>query len=251
MSYDAAEHYDQLADSYDQTWGHRPDYVEWMNRQVMSRLRLTADDHVADIGAGTGLFLRTLSEQVNADNPIVCIDPSQRMLDQLPDELNVVPVHGYAEEVAAGTVSLPYDKLDAITMKESIHHITDIPATVRGLADWLVTGGRLLVVTLPTRPPYPLFAAARDRFAAHQPEPDDIAAAMEAAGLRVELEYEEFPVRVQRDHFFDLVRNRWMSVLSTFTDQELAAGLAEMAGEYPEGELSFPDRFAFVLGHRV
>lgn len=250
MSYDATEHYDRLASTYDQTWGYRPDYVEWMNSRILRRLRLNPGDHVADIGAGTGLFLRKLSEQVSKENPIVCIDPSRAMLDQLPDDLNVLPVCAYAEDVAAARVGLPYDKLDAIVIKETIHHFGDMPRTIHGLADWLTADGRVLVVTLPRWPAYPLFQAARERFAANQPEPEDIAAAMRDCGLRVELEYDAYPVTVARDRYFDLVRNRWMSVLSTFSDEELQAGLAEMAAACPEPELRFPDRFAFVLGHR-
>lgn len=251
MSYDAAEHYDRLASTYDQTWGYRPDYVAWMNDRILTRLRLDPGDHVADIGAGTGLFLRKLSEQVNTQSPIVCIDPSQAMLDQLPDDLNVLPVCALAEDVAAARVGLPYDKLDAITIKETVHHFTDMATTVGGLADWLVAGGRMLVVSLPPWPSYPLFHAARERFAANQPEPEDVAAAMRDAGLHVDLEHEEYPVTVKRDRYFNLVRNRWMSVLSTFSDEELEAGLEEMAAAYPEPELTFPDRFAFVLGRRV
>ncbi|MGH3747703.1 MAG: class I SAM-dependent methyltransferase [Micromonosporaceae bacterium] len=250
MNHDAAGHYERLAATYDQTWGHRPDYVEWMNGEILRRLNLTTGDHVADIGAGTGLFLRRLSEQVSGENPIVCIDPSQQMLDRLPADLRVLPVCAYAEDVATARVGLPYDKLDVITMKEAIHHVRDIPGTLRGLASWLVPGGRVLVVTAPPRPEYPLFQAARDRFAEGHPEPDHIADAMREAGLHTQLEHQEFPVTVDREHYFNLVRNRWMSVLSTFTDEELDAGLEEMEIAYPQSQLQFADRFAFVLGRR-
>lgn len=250
MSYDPTDHYQRLADNYDDTWGHRPDYVAWMNGLIFDRLRIQRGEHIADIGAGTGLFVQRLMDEVTSENPIVCIDPSQPMLDHLPEDPRLRAVCGSAEEVADGTVALPYDKLDAIVIKETIHHITDIPATIRGLTDRLVPGGRVLVVTLPPRLEYPLFSAALDRFAKHQPEPDDIAAAMRDAGLVVRLDYEAFPVRVDRDHYIDLVSRRWMSVLSTFDDAELAAGLREMSERHPPGELEFPDRFAFILGSR-
>lgn len=246
--HDLAEHYERLADRYDDTWGHRPDYVSWMNQRVFDRLRIGPADRVADVGAGTGLFLRSLVDQVTGDNPIVCVDPSRAMLDRLPEDPRLIPVCSSAEAVAAGDVALPHHRLDAIVIKETVHHFTDVAATLAGLAGLLDAGGRLLVVSLPPRLEYPLFTAALDRFAEHQPEPENIAAAMRSAGLDVTLDYDAFTVRVDAEHYAELVARRWMSVLSTFDDDELAEGLAEMRSRNEPGELVFADRFAFVLG---
>lgn len=202
------------------------------------------------MGAGTGLFLRSLVGHVTADNPIVCVDPSRAMLDRLPDDDRLIPVCASAEAVAVGEVALPHSRLDAIVIKETVHHFTDLGATLTGLAGLLAPGGRFLVVSLPPRLDYPLFGAALERFAERQPEPDDIASALRAAGLDVALEYDAFTVFVDADHYADLVARRWMSVLSTFDDDELAAGLAEMRRCNPAGELAFDDRFAFVLGRK-
>jgi hypothetical protein len=119
---------------------------------------------------------------------------------------------------------------------------------MEGMAALMAPGGRFLVVTLPPQLDYPLFDAALERFAKRQPEPEGIADDMRQAGLEVNLEYGEFPVRVSRDHYIELVGHRWMSVLSTFDDEELAAGLDEMRRRHPQSELQFVDRFAFILG---
>jgi ubiquinone/menaquinone biosynthesis C-methylase UbiE len=248
VAFETEDHYARLADSYDANWGHTPQYVAYMCRNIATRLQVRPDDRVADIGAGTGLFLGAVEDVVGPERPILCIDPSRPMLDRLPDDPRLRPVQATAEQVAGGEVALPYDRLDAVLMKEVIHHVVDIPAMLAGMADLMAPGGRFLVVTLPPRLDYPLFDAALDRFAKRQPEPEGIAVDMRRAGLDVSLEYGEFPVRVDRDHYIELVGHRWMSVLSTFDDDELAAGLDEMRRRHPDPELRFVDRFAFVLG---
>jgi ubiquinone/menaquinone biosynthesis C-methylase UbiE len=243
-------HYARIAGSYNDTWSTRSDYLAWMSRLIANRLRMSSGARVADIGAGTGLFLSRLAESASPQAPILCIDPSAEMLRHLPEDPRLRPVHGTAEDVAAGRVTLPYEQLDALLIKETIHHITDMPGTLRGLSGLLAPGGRMLVVTLPPLLDYPLFQAALDRFAAMQPEPESIVEAMRAAGLETQYTIEVFPVTVDRAHYIDLVGNLWMSVLSTFTDEELAAGLDEMRERYPERELHFIDRFAFIYGVR-
>ncbi|MFF3518895.1 hypothetical protein [Streptomyces sp. NPDC002573] len=47
-----------------------------------------------------------------------------------------------------------------------------------------------------------------------------------------------------------MVRARYMSLLSTFSDSEIEKGIEEMRVAHPEPVLVFADRFAFVLGRR-
>lgn len=243
-------HYARLADRYNHIWSERSEYLAWMSAQIADRLRVPEGARIADIGAGTGLFLGRLMGRASPRTPILCVDPSAEMLRQLPQDPRLRPVQGTAEDVAAGRVALPYEAFDAILVKETIHHVTDMPGTLRGLADLLAPGGRILVVTLPPLLNYPLFDAALDRFATVQPEPESVADAMRAAGLETEYSIEAFPVTIDREHYFDLVGNQWMSVLSSFTDEELAAGLDEMRDRYPQRQLRFTDRFAFITGVR-
>lgn len=103
---------------------------------------------------------------------------------------------------------------------------------------------------LPTTIEYPLFAAALERYEELQPDPADVGDSLRAAGLCTRLTYVEHELRMDRDRYMRMVRSRYMSVLSTFTDAELDEGIHEMKSNHPEEELVFPDRFAFILGAR-
>lgn len=242
------EHYSRLANTYDATWEHRPDYLEWMAGKIMDGLRPRQGERVADIGVGTGLFVERLMACATRDAPVLAVDPSRPMLDKLPRDPRVRTVQATAEELAARREELVPEALDAVLIKEAVHHFSDLEKTLTGLAGLLAPGGRVLVVTLPPKIDYPLFPAAIERFADGQPEPRDIASALERAGLDVTASYERYSVDIERDSWLELVRGRWMSVLSTFTDAELDHGLSLIGEAYPQRCISFVESFAFVLG---
>jgi ubiquinone/menaquinone biosynthesis C-methylase UbiE len=243
------DHYDRLAASYDENWAaYSEAFNGWMNERILERLDLRADDRVVDLGCGTGIFSNALATKVRE---VVCVDPSPKMLAQLPKTSGaLVPVQASAEDIASGGVRLPYDQVDVFLIKEALHHVHNREAVVAGLARLLAPGGRMLVVTLPTMISYPLFRRALEVFAEHQPDPADIAGAMQAAGLAVEVTYEIYRRRFARDRYVAMVRNRHMSLLSTFDDAQLEDGIKEIEREHPEEVLEFDDRFAFVLGRR-
>jgi ubiquinone/menaquinone biosynthesis C-methylase UbiE len=241
------DHYDRLAASYDENWAaHSEAFNGWMSERILERLDLKVDDRVVDLGCGTGIFSKALVTQVHE---VVCVDPSSKMLAELPKtSAALIPIQASAEDIASGGVRLPYDHIDGILIKEALHHVHNRETAVAGLARLLAPGGRMLVVTLPTVISYPLFRRALEVFTEHQPDPADIAAAMQAAGLSVTVTYDTYRREFGRDRYVAMVRDRHMSLLCNFDDAELEDGIKEIEREHPEEVLEFDDRFAFVLG---
>ncbi|WP_245790902.1 hypothetical protein [Streptomyces monashensis] len=83
-----------------------------------------------------------------------------------------------------------------------------------------------------------------------QPDPAIIEGHLRTAGLEASLSHVEHELRINRDKYLGMVRSRYMSLLSTFSDSEIEKGIEEMRVAHPEPVLAFPDRFAFVLGRR-
>lgn len=247
---DVRGHYEGLAAEYDRHWASGPHHITWMSTHIAEALHLSATDRIADIGCGTGLFAREVTRIVRPEHAILCVDPSAAMLGQIgtPPPHDLLPIVASAEDIAEARVPLPYERLDAVFLKESVHHLADPATTLRGLADRLTPGGRLLVIMLPTSIQYPLFQAALERFEELQPDPARITDQLRAAGLESRLSHVEHRVSFDRETYFGMVRARYMSMLSTFSDAEIETGIEEMRSAHPEPVLTFPDRFAFVLG---
>ncbi|MGW4793150.1 class I SAM-dependent methyltransferase [Nonomuraea sp. NPDC004297] len=239
-------HYERLADKYDENWAYSPEFTGWMTGNILSRLLPgRGASRALDIGCGTGLYARGLVAKAGL---VVCADPSAGMLGQLPDDERLVPLVAAAEDLADGRAALPHDGYDAVLMKEVIHHVADPSQVVAGVSRLLRPGGRLLVVMLPSDIEYPLFGAALTLFRERQPAPEIIAAALADSGLEAELTYDEFPLAFSIERYTRMVRNRYMSLLASFDDDELEAGISEIRHLHPGAEVRFPDRFAFVLG---
>lgn len=250
-------HYERLARRYDQNWSHSREFLDWMVDEIVNSLALTVTDRIVDVGCGTGLFTQRIADVVRPTEPILCVEPSAAMVAQLPSNPGLRGVCASAEDLAAarpGTsvAGAEVGVLDAILIKEAIHHVaeTDRPRVISGLSRRLSDRGRFLVVMLPTHIDYPLFGAALRLFEQLQPDPTVIATLMEAAGLTAEISYHNFTLEISKDRYLGMVRDRYMSLLSSFDDDELEVGIHEIEADHPEDVLRFPDRFAFVRGVR-
>lgn len=246
----AQAHYNRLAASYDENWAYSPAYIAWMTRNILDRAAIRPGQVVADIGCGTGLYSRELAA---AGATVICTDPSQAMLAQLPDDPALVPARASAQDIAGHRIALPAERLDAIVIKEAIHHVpaSERQAVLRGLAALLAPGGRIIIVMLPGSITYPLFTAALERFESLQPDPVEMTAILSGAKLGTELSYDSYELTFEKHRYLSMVRNRYMSLLATFTDAEIERGIIEIQERHTGDWLYFDDRFAFIRGVRA
>jgi SAM-dependent methyltransferase len=166
---------------------------------------------------------------------------------------NVMPIpataHGLAVEMARR--GLP-DKFDALLLRSVAHHFHDPEDTVAELiADHLLPGGRALAISWPPSMQLPLFSAARQKW--EELEPDPVAhlviEGMRRSGLEVTVSHVDSTITISRDHYLEMVRDRFISLLSFFDDDELEAGIGEMSRLFP-ADVSFVESLVFMVGEK-
>jgi len=193
-----------------------------------------------DLGGGTGLYAKAIDDLLTPDVKIICVDPSQEMLDRVnSDRIETI----CQEAISFTEESGNYNK---VFMKEAIHHIAEKDKLFGNLYRQLPQGGIFLLILLPPTIEYPLFARALKLYEQNQPDYRDLVTQMEKTGFLVTVDLVDYPLAIDRDRYLNMVKMRYMSLLSRFTDAELGQGIEEIQTKYPDDIFRFNDRFVFL-----
>jgi ubiquinone/menaquinone biosynthesis C-methylase UbiE len=115
--------------------------------EVVAKLRLTAGQTVADIGAGTGLFEGALAGAVSPKGTVYAVDVEQGLLDHIArraSDLKVTNVHTVLGKFT--DPALPARNLDMALINDVLHHIEDRQTYLKNLAGYLKPSGKIAVI---------------------------------------------------------------------------------------------------------
>lgn len=240
------KHYRRLAKDYDRFLYYSPDFVRALTEKMVEKLRLRPDDVLADIGCGTGMYSLDILKQVPLRSPVLGVDPYQEMLDQIPGDAAITPVN----EDALAYSARPGD-YNKILIKETVHHIDRREEFFRNLHRNLPSGGILLLVHVPPDVQYPLFAKALDRCLRWHANPHELKRQLESVGFDVDWDVLDYEHALPKEHYLQMVADCYMSVLTSFSDDELESGLAEMKEKYADADvLRFVDHFDYLIASK-
>lgn len=247
MSHEVLDkHYRRIADRYTDYLSYADDFVPTLAAKMAEMLRLKEDDVLVDLGGGSGIYTAALLDQVELREPVILVDYFAAMLEQVPDDLPVEKVN--MDALAFAAEPRRYDK---VLIKETVHHIDDRPLLMRRLYERLEPGGALLLVHVPPDLDYPLFEDALERAKSWHADPDELEAQLGAAGFETDRDAVDWRHRLPKQRYFDMVASGYMSVLSSFSDEELRRGVEEMAETYADTEvLEFTDHFDYLVGYK-
>jgi len=115
--------------------------------QVLAAVGIEPGMDVADVGAGTGLFLGPFSKAVGGNGTLYAVDITEKFIDHLRNKAaelkltNVTPVLCTAE-----STKLPPDSVDLVFICDTYHHFEFPIKTMRSVHQALRSGGRLIVI---------------------------------------------------------------------------------------------------------
>ena len=239
-------HYAKIAHNYDDLWTYNPEFIKFIAQNIIEKLNLQFTDKLVDLGCGTGLFTKEIQNQIELKHPIICVDSSPEMLKEIPVNNIYKPLLMDVIDFSNQT-----DNLDKILLKEMIHHVNDKPKLIANLFNRLNPGGIFLLILLPPTIEYPLFESAKKRYKESQPHYRTIETLFQQVGFQTEVTVVTYPLSLDKARYFTMVENRYMSLLSRFTEGEIRQGLKEMEEKYfDQLTLDFNDVFIFIQGKK-
>ncbi|KAK9829633.1 hypothetical protein WJX72_006983 [[Myrmecia] bisecta] len=249
------QHYEEVAAAYEQAFFYSSvEYRDWILQHVLHHFQLPAqngaDVKVVDLGGGTGNFSQALAEAALVDS-VLCVDMFREMLGHAEKRACVKTLH--LDAVAFSELPPSQMRYSHILLKELIHHI---PADqqchmYQGLRSQLQPGGVIVTVTRPQEVDYPLFEAAREVWRQNQPASSAVLAAMKHAGLDVEECSYVYTAELPLDTWCDMVRQRFWSTFTHFTDAQLEAGIQEIKAAHKcRQTVRFNDKLLFLVARK-
>ena len=242
------EHYRRLGEDYDRFLLYSPEFVRTLTAKMVAMLDLREDDRLVDLGAGTAMYSLDILQQVPLRTPVVAVEPFEEMLRNIPEDPRIEPVG--QDAMAFAREPREYSK---VLMKEMIHHVEDRPELFTNLRDRLAgDDARMLLVHVPPKLDYPLFRRALERCESWHADPDELVRDLEKVGMTVERDALDYRHALPKEHYFRMVRGQYMSVLSSFSAEEIEEGLEEMSATYADRDtLEYNDHFDYILARKT
>lgn len=116
-------------------------------KEIVAACQLKPGLTVADIGAGTGLFTRMLSDAVGKDGRVIAVDLSQKFLDHIQKTSREAGQQNVETLLCtADSTELPAESVDVAFICDTYHHFEFPFKTMASLHRALKPGGRVILI---------------------------------------------------------------------------------------------------------
>ncbi len=245
------KHYDSLSKIYDDLWFYSSDFVSFMTDHIYQKLELKPTDKILDLGAGTGIYSKDILKKIKLQQSISCVDLSNEMLKSLKNHPSIEAFHSDAISFCRSK----NDEFDKVFSKEMFHHlnISERDILYKALFQAVKKDGIVGILQLTPTIEYPLFQDALDYFEQNQIHYKDIEKGLVDTGFSdVKTLFISYPLEIEKGKYLNMIANRYMSLLSNYSDEELFLGTEQVKEKYKnEPTLKFEDTFVMVIGRKT
>lgn len=114
---------------------------------VVKALALERGDRIADIGAGTGIYVEPFARAVGAGGRVYAVDISPRLLEWIATRAGAAGLKNVQTVLGEDrTTNLPTGELDVVFSSDTYHHFEYPQTLVRDIARALKPDGRMYVL---------------------------------------------------------------------------------------------------------
>ncbi len=126
----------------------RGERINRMNIEtILSKLKIREGDHVADIGAGSGLFTRKFSSMVSSSGRVYAVDINRELLEHIEKTGKEKGITNIQTVTATENDPRIPGQVDLIFICDTLHYIEKQEKYVETMSRYLKPSGRIAVIS--------------------------------------------------------------------------------------------------------
>ena len=223
------------------TWLSSQRYILSFNRFILKQIKLDRNSRVLDIGCGRGKIISNLSNKLKLHNKPIGID-----IENHKDKSKKIILK---KKDALSFVSKTKINFDLILIKQTIHLVkkNQINKLLLICKNKLNTNGKIIILSLyPHKNQIPTFVLMKKKLKQSLKRDKSLFQLIKKHNPNLTVKKFIFNVRISKNKYLQMIKNRYISTLLNFTEKQIKNGLNEIDKKYKK-ELNFKDQLICLI----
>jgi len=224
------------------TWLSSKKYIFYFNRFLLTQTKLNRNSRILDIGCGRGKILSNLSKKLKLINKPIGLD----IENHKDKSKNII----FKELDAFTFISKSKIKFDLILIKQTIHlikkkHIKNLLSICKNR---LNQNGKIIILSLdPIKNEIPTFALMKKKIIFSLGKDKKLFDILIKSNPKIITKKFKFQVNISKHKYLEMIKNRYISTLLSFSEKQITDGLSEIKKKYKKN-IIFNDRLlCFII----
>ena len=224
------------------TWLSSVKYINSFNQFILKQVNLDKHSRILDIGCGRGKILGNLSNKLKLSKKPIGLD-----IENHKDKSKKII---FKKIDALSFVSKTKLTFDLILIKQTIHLLKkkQVKKLLSICKNKLNPNGKVIILSLdPKKNEIPTFPLMKEKLRISLNKDEKLFDLIFKNKSKLNIKKFTYEVKILKNKYLQMIRNRYMSTLLNFTDEELKNGIIEIKNDYGN-LLKFKDRLiCFIL----
>lgn len=223
------------------TWLSSKDYIEKFNSFLVKNIKLDSNSEILDIGCGRGKILGSLSSKLKLKNKPLGID----LINHKDKDKRIK----FKKINALNFFLNNKKKFDLIIIKQTIHlfQLSEIKKILRLSKKNLTSRGKIFIFSLDiNKNEIPTFKLMKNKLVKSLIRDKNIFNLIIKSNTMVIKKKFFYKVKITKKKYLNMIKNRYISTLLTFTNKELLEGLKEINIKYKKN-MMFKDKLICLI----
>ena len=227
------------------TWLSSDEYISCLIHFLKKQIDFNKETKILDIGCGRGKIISILSKKYQMKNLALGVDVVKHK--DVEKKIKFVKIN------ALQYLSKTKLKFDIILFKQSIHFFkfAEIKKILKFSKNSLTPKGKIVILALhPKQNHWPLFRVFKSKLVKSLEKDQIILNLVKSSFKKYKINYFAFKVKITRDSYLQMIKNRFNSCLLSLSSKELKIGIGEIKKKYKR-KLIFYDKLICISYKKI